>query len=366
MKRSIGVLTLMLLLSGSLLTPATATTAGSKCSVLNKKVRAGSVTLVCKKNSKGIKVWVKVLARKPSAMPTPTNTTTTQVTEPYERFGSLGKEYRELDAIARFHANRLRKPVDNGASTLFAESPSDPVNKYLAEATKMAVDIFRYYEPALPNQDIYLYYSFDWIDKYLVAQCPDIIEQVHANGRGTAGCGRFYVLNMTWGNTTSPVNLAAGVGHEIFHNVQISTTGGWRNFGSIWSRIPSWFREGSAQVGGGLVIAILDNPANPSYGNRRWDWPHDQGTCAGAFDLWNKSDEAFGHELTNFCEGGLGTIMVQMLVAKKQSVQPVLQVYQDVFAGKPFRAAVSDRFGIQFEDFMSEVKAKLMTLGWKF
>lgn len=84
MKRSIGVTSLVLLLSGLLLSPALATTAGSKCAVLNKKVRSGSITLVCKKNTKGFKVWTKqTVTSKPSGSvpPTPTPTPTNKSPE---------------------------------------------------------------------------------------------------------------------------------------------------------------------------------------------------------------------------------------------------------------------------------------------
>lgn len=71
-KRRVGIAILVLFLSTLLLPSAVAASAGGTCSVLNKKVLVGTVTLLCKKNTKGVKVWTKVGVAKASPVDTPT------------------------------------------------------------------------------------------------------------------------------------------------------------------------------------------------------------------------------------------------------------------------------------------------------
>lgn len=142
--------------------------------------------------------------------------------------------------------------------------------------------------------------------------------------------------------------------HEYYHL--------WQS--SLWplqTEVPSWFREGSAQVFSLLVRAKSDNRSD-SYSAVFNEW-FSKDEILGSQSICKSSIAKVDYSMTTQCQYTQGIIPVEILLVKYGGISS-LRKLNELVATMPFDQALSEITKKPISNFYAEVDSYAKTLGW--
>jgi len=378
--RKLSILTLFLFVLTAL--PATSNAAprpNGACSKSGAITKISGASYKCQK-AKGKLLWKKQATKSSSnaapgssneaPKPTPMPVVKIRPNGPQTMAGQieLEKTYKILNVVSQeLYARSLMVPKSK------SEVLSDEPNNKLVASTKKVVDrtveMMRAIKSDFPDNKVFLFREFPWLESNLKSICPNLYLNQIQYGWANAGCG--YVWSGSLSKYESPgfqydpnwsaeELLAFSGSHESVHLIQVISDAD----GAF--KIPAWYREGSANVGAGLVMASM-----PEYGNGDYGWADDvsrnswaKPRCGAPFEQWKLKNDPVGHEAMKNCEYDLGRRLVEYIVAKEKTFDNVFKVNQEVRAGMGFDEAFLKHHGMARIDFLNEVERWLEKLEW--
>lgn len=345
--------------------------------------KAGAVTKIsgssykCQK-SKGKLLWRKQESKSTSSAsespssnaPTVTPVIKIRPNGPQTTAGQieLEKTYKILNVVSQeLFARSLKVPKSQ--SEVFSDEP----NNALVIATKKVVDrtveMMRAIKSDFPDNKVFLFRGLPWLESNLKSVCPNLYLNQIQYGWANAGCGSIWSGSLEkyespgfrYDPAWSAEKLLAFSGsHESVHLIQVLSDAD----GAF--KIPAWYREGSANVGAGLVMASM-----PEYGNGDYAFADDvsrnswaKPRCGEIFQQWKIKNDPVGHTAMKNCEYDLGRRLVEFIVAKEKTFDNVYKVNQEVRAGMNFDEAFLKHHGMSRSDFLNDVERWLEKLEW--
>lgn len=280
----------------------------------------------------------------------------------------LEKTYKILNVVSQeLFARSLKVPKSQ--SEVFSDEP----NNALVIATKKVVDrtveMMRAIKSDFPDNKVFLFRGLPWLESNLKSVCPNLYLNQIQYGWANAGCGSIWSGSLEkyespgfrYDPAWSAEKLLAFSGsHESVHLIQVLSDAD----GAF--KIPAWYREGSANVGAGLVMASM-----PEYGNGDYAFADDvsrnswaKPRCGEIFQQWKIKNDPVGHTAMKNCEYDLGRRLVEFIVAKEKTFDNVYKVNQEVRAGMNFDEAFLKHHGMSRSDFLNDVERWLEKLEW--
>ena len=337
---------------------------GLACKPLNKTVVVQNKTLTCIKKGKK-QVWTVGVKTEGSPNKAPNPAAPTPTPSRQDEFAPYGKDaarFRAVDAYGVKLISLRKKDATNLLSIL--ETPSDPAVINMTENAKFAFSVYEQFMQLGYSPKWIVGQSENWVKGEVREICPNLAANIQPNA-GAASCR----LTLVWRATgvsddanTRQLMLAQG-GHEIFHLYQQEL---WRN---SWNVVPDWFREGSANLGMGIILTHFDNRKTfAEYGaaQKVERNPRDRNSCQGPLEGWEKNQAAQGFGYNNGCEYGLGLIMHEFLVLKGYTLKDTLDVVKLIGNGADFPSAFQQVYKISTVEYFPQFREHLKTLdyGW--
>ena len=287
-----------------------------------------------------------------------------------EGYDTLEAVYKVLTQVSKDLYQRSLS-VAKPKVEIFSEEPNNPLVASTLASAQRTAEMMRAIASDYPDVQIYLWRNFSWLENGpLGSACQQIIRNSKNFNFANAGCKKYWAGSLTdyedpslfrYGPTyyTPRTLLASSGSHEGIHLVQY----GIQNQGHQY--FPAWYREGSANVGAGLVMATLPEFAS-EYGQiDEWElnsWSKQR--CTKAMDLWKKEIAPDGHSLTNNCEYSLGRRMVEYIVARDKNFDNVRKVFEVTGPNMTFAEAFKKYHGQDVADFLKEMDTYFEKLGW--
>ena len=338
-------------------------TAGASCKGLNKKVDYKNKTYTCIKKGNQL-VWSKGVAVKVAAPNTssPSATTPPKSNDPFSVYGKDGERFKAVDEYgAKLVASR-KKDVASIVSIL--ETPSNEAVLRMTQNAQFAYSVYEQLMPLGFAPKWIVGESESWVKAQVKDSCPNLAANIQRNA-GAASCRLTLVWRAADVNddaNTRNLMLVQG-GHEIFHLYQQEL---WRQY---WSITPDWKREGSANLGMGIILTHFeDRKFFPEYGaaQKVERNPKDKSTCDAALTRWETNQSAQGFGFNNGCEYGLGMLMNEYLIMKGFTLNDTLEVVKKIGTGIDFPTAFQSVYKISTAEFYKQLREYLKTLdyGW--
>lgn len=339
--------------------------AGTTCKPLNKKVTIQDKTFTCIKKGNKL-VWSKGVTSKSATNPTPIATpspsNSVNAIDGFSVYGKDAARFRAVDEYGAKLVSQRKKDASNLVSIL--EAPNDAAVMRMTENAKYAYSVYEQFMPLGFSPKWIVGQSEEWVKSQVRDICPNLAANIRPNS-GSASCR----LTLVWRATnvqddanTRNLMLVQG-GHEIFHLYQAEL---WREY---WNVTPDWLREGSANLGMGIILTHFDDRKSfPDYGaaQKVERNPRDKSSCEAALDRWEKNPTAQGFGFNNGCEYGLGLIMNEFLIMKGYTLKDTLDVVKLIGNGSDFPTAFQQVYKLSTSDFFKQLRAYLQTLdyGW--
>lgn len=323
-------------------------------------------------NSTSAEIKPELPASKESAKPSPTAATIVRNNGPQTESGRAATEsiYRALNQVA---TELYKRSLSSGRAevNVYSDDHSNPLIGSVKDAIVRTTEMMRAIAPNFPNNEVYLFKSFSWFEQSNIKDlCPQVVRNQKQFGWANAGCNKYWVGDLTYyenpslyKNTKrhSAKTLLSYTGaHETVHLLQSG------NMGSYSDKFPAWYREGSANVGAGLVMVTLPEFANGDYAAID-DWEMNSWSkqrCQAVFESWKVKNVAEGHESMNNCEYSVGRRMVEFLVARDNTFDNIRKVYDAVGPNMSFDEAFEKYHGIELSQFYRDVEQWLEKLDW--
>ncbi|MEY3374006.1 MAG: hypothetical protein RLZZ92_560 [Actinomycetota bacterium] len=379
MRRSLISLLIVGLLSIISPTSLAAPKANGACSKVGAKTKIAGLEYKCQK-IKGKLLWKKQTTQSSSsASSAPQSETPKSTPAPVVKIRpngpqtfagqiELDKTYKILNEVSQELYSRSLK-VAKSQSMVLSDEPNNKLVISTQKVVDRTVEMMRAIKPDFPDNKVYLFREIAWLEANLKPVCPNLFSNQIQFGWANAGCGNLWSGSLTkyespgftydayW---SAEKLLAFSGSHESVHLIQVLSDAD----GAF--KIPAWYREGSANVGAGLVMASM-----PQYGNGDYGWADDisrnswaKPRCGAPFEQWKLKNDAAGHEAMKNCEYDLGRRLVEYIVAKEKTFDNVYKVNQEVRAGMGFDEAFLKHHGITRVDFLNEVERWLEKLEW--
>lgn len=384
----VALLTLSLLSSANASTSSKAIKIGASCKKVGITSKVGNSILICTKSNSKL-IW-QSKSTKPessaSASPSPTKAPTpieslspTQNSQnifrnngPKTDAGRAAAKpiYEALNQVAKdLYIRSLEVP--KASLKIYSDEPNNSLINVIYPVIIRTTEMMRAIAPDYQNNELYIFRKISWLEQSnLKDLCPHILMDQSKYGWANSGCFKYwsgdlgYYEDKTWYINKlrhSPITLFGYTGaHESVHLLQ---TG---NMNSNWNRFPSWYREGSATVGAGLVMVTFSEFANGNY-EAVDDWENNSWSkqrCKDVYDMWKIENETMGHGLTKNCEQSVGRRMIEYLVAHDGKFDNIRTVFDNVGPNLSFEEAFEKYHGIKLKDFFAEVETWLERLDW--
>ena len=351
--------------------------ANGTCSKAGAVAKISGVSYKCQK-SKGKLLWKKLSAKSTASgaelpsnsAPVPAPVVKIRPNGPQTFAGQveLEKTYKILNVVSQeLYARSLKVPKSQ--SEVFSDEPSNSLVISTKKVVDRTVEMMRAIKSDFPDNKVFLFRGLPWLESNLKSVCPNLYLNQIQYGWANAGCGSIWSGSLEkyespgfrYDSAWSAEKLLAFSGsHESVHLIQVLSDAD----GAF--KIPAWYREGSANVGAGLVMASM-----PEYGNGDYAFADDvsrnswaKPRCGEVFQQWKVKNDPVGHTAMKNCEYDLGRRLVEFIVAKEKTFDNVYKVNQEVRAGMNFDEAFLKHHGISRSDFLNEVERWLEKLEW--
>ena len=351
--------------------------ANGTCSKAGAVAKISGVSYKCQK-SKGKLLWKKLSAKSTASgaelpsnsAPVPAPVVKIRPNGPQTFAGQveLEKTYKILNVVSQeLYARSLKVPKLQ--SEVFSDEPSNSLVMSTKKVVDRTVEMMRAIKSDFPDNKVFLFRGLPWLESNLKSVCPNLYLNQIQYGWANAGCGSIWSGSLEkyespgfrYDSAWSAEKLLAFSGsHESVHLIQVLSDAD----GAF--KIPAWYREGSANVGAGLVMASM-----PEYGNGDYAFADDvsrnswaKPRCGEVFQQWKVKNDPVGHTAMKNCEYDLGRRLVEFIVAKEKTFDNVYKVNQEVRAGMNFDEAFLKHHGISRSDFLNEVERWLEKLEW--
>lgn len=351
--------------------------ANGTCSKAGAVAKISGVSYKCQK-SKGKLLWKKLSAKSTASgaelpsnsAPVPAPVVKIRPNGPQTFSGQveLEKTYKILNVVSQeLYARSLKVPKSQ--SEVFSDEPSNSLVMSTKKVVDRTVEMMRAIKSDFPDNKVFLFRGLPWLESNLKSVCPNLYLNQIQYGWANAGCGSIWSGSLEkyespgfrYDSAWSAEKLLAFSGsHESVHLIQVLSDAD----GAF--KIPAWYREGSANVGAGLVMASM-----PEYGNGDYAFADDvsrnswaKPRCGEVFQQWKVKNDPVGHTAMKNCEYDLGRRLVEFIVAKEKTFDNVYKVNQEVRAGMNFDEAFLKHHGISRSDFLNEVERWLEKLEW--
>lgn len=351
--------------------------ANGTCSKAGAVAKISGVSYKCQK-SKGKLLWKKLSAKSTASgaelpsnsAPVPAPVVKIRPNGPQTFAGQveLEKTYKILNVVSQeLYARSLKVPKSQ--SEVFSDEPSNSLVMSTKKVVDRTVEMMRAIKSDFPDNKVFLFRGLPWLESNLKSVCPNLYLNQIQYGWANAGCGSIWSGSLEkyespgfrYDSAWSAEKLLAFSGsHESVHLIQVLSDAD----GAF--KIPAWYREGSANVGAGLVMASM-----PEYGNGDYAFADDvsrnswaKPRCGEVFQQWKVKNDPVGHTAMKNCEYDLGRRLVEFIVAKEKTFDNVYKVNQEVRAGMNFDEAFLKHHGISRSDFLNEVERWLEKLEW--
>ncbi|MGA1256958.1 MAG: hypothetical protein ACO3YX_08110 [Candidatus Nanopelagicaceae bacterium] len=378
-RRSLIVLVAIGLITSIAPTTNAAPKASGACSKAGAKAKISGLEFKCQK-VKGKLIWKKQKAKSGSSAsgvpqseapkPNPAPVVKIRPNGPQTLAGQteLDKVYKVLNEVSKELYERSLK-VAKSQSVVLSDEPNNKLVISTQKVVDRTVEMMRAIKPDFPDNKVYLFREIAWLESNLKPICPSLFSNQIQFGWANAGCGSLWSGSLTKyespgftydPNWSAEELLAFSGSHESVHLIQVLSDPD----GAF--KIPAWYREGSANVGAGLVMASMTEYGNGDYGwaddvsRNSWAKPR----CGAPFEQWKLKNDAAGHEAMKNCEYDLGRRLVEFIVSKERTFDNVYKVNQDVRAGMGFDEAFLKHHGMTRMDFLNEVERWLEKLEW--
>ena len=351
--------------------------ANGTCSKAGAVAKISGVSYKCQK-SKGKLLWKKLSAKSTASgaelpsnsAPVPAPVVKIRPNGPQTFAGQveLEKTYKILNVVSQELYSRSLK-VPKSQSEVFSDEPSNSLVISTKKVVDRTVEMMRAIKSDFPDNKVFLFRGLPWLESNLKSVCPNLYLNQIQYGWANAGCGSIWSGSLEkyespgfrYDSAWSAEKLLAFSGsHESVHLIQVLSDAD----GAF--KIPAWYREGSANVGAGLVMASM-----PEYGNGDYAFADDvsrnswaKPRCGEVFQQWKVKNDPVGHTAMKNCEYDLGRRLVEFIVAKEKTFDNVYKVNQEVRAGMNFDEAFLKHHGISRSDFLNEVERWLEKLEW--
>ena len=280
----------------------------------------------------------------------------------------LEKTYKILNVVSQeLFARSLKVPKSQ--SEVFSDEPNNSLVISTKKVVDRTVEMMRAIKSDFPDNKVFLFRGLPWLESNLKSVCPNLYLNQIQYGWANAGCGSIWSGSLEkyespgfrYDPAWSAEKLLAFSGsHESVHLIQVLSDAD----GAF--KIPAWYREGSANVGAGLVMASM-----PEYGNGDYAFADDvsrnswaKPRCGEIFQQWKLKNDPVGHTAMKNCEYDLGRRLVEFIVAKEKTFDNVYKVNQEVRAGMNFDEAFLKHHGMSRSDFLIDVERWLEKLEW--
>lgn len=357
---------------------------GSSCKKLGMRSTSGVQTLVCTKIGKKL-IWKTKLKSNsvgkssndqeetknaPTPVPSPTRIIRYNGPQNPQAFDAIQPVYKVLNQVSVELASRADKGK-KAEVALFSDEPNNPLVASTKDVVAKTTAMMRAIDVNFLDNEVYLFRKISWLKTTeLSKKCSNLIDNQERYGWANAGCDRYWVgdfefyedpKNYFGKSRHTPRTLLGFTGaHETVHLIQIGNRNGQS------SKFPSWYREGSASVGAGLVMVALSDYANGDY-NAVDDWELNswsKARCGAVFNEWKVKHDEAGHAATNNCEYSVGRRMIEFLVAHDKTFDNIYNVYSSVGENLTFNDAFEKYHGIKIEEFFAQVESWLEKIGW--
>ena len=388
MKRIIGVsLAVWLGLNFALIpTNATQAKANGNCSKSGLVTTIKGSKYICSKVGTKL-LWTKKVLQtpgkvtptptKPNQAPSPTATPSKtpaaikiRANGPQTATGQIAAEviYKILNQVSAELYERS-KFVTKSQSVVISDEPGNTLISPTLRVTHRTTEMMRAIMSDYPDNQVFLFRSDSWFESKMNPLCPNIVTNQIQFGWANAGCGKFWAGSLskyenpgfTYDKNWSAEKLLTLTGsHESVHLIQVLDDREGQD------KIPAWYREGSANVGAGLVITTFPEYGNGDYGysddisRNSWAKPR----CEAVFKKWREINDPKGHEYMKNCEYDLGRKVIEYLVARDKNFDNIYKVNQAVKSGMGFDDAFLKVHGISRVELLDEVEAWLEKLDW--
>jgi hypothetical protein len=382
MRRALFPLTALALIGGVLATPATAAIkAGTTCSKLNQVSVSAGYKYTCIKSgkklvwSKGVKVAVSLPTQSPTASPIPSSTsvpspkpspTPTPSATPVDPEKLLEAKVNEY--WTKWRANLLN--TDPRVTVIVQAGYSKKWEEITLSATKYIMKIFEGNGLKLVQTPYWVYGDTEEFRKQAFdvyaqnAPChppymPNLEEVIYCAiadiGAGGLRIGRDG-QSMTGGYELTANDqklLNYFIGHEmgIFYEAQAQY--GDSPYTGIKDQIPSWIREGTAQMVGVLITNDLSNNQG-SYLDMIQKVgmlpPKPTQICIKDLQMAEGKDKSWPDN----CSHGMNFYAVQLLVANHGGLDALFKFDQTYGTNNDWPTVFKETFGISREDFYRE------------
>ena len=365
--------------------------AGSTCSKFGISAVAGSMKYTCVKSGKKL-VWsngVKVVAPKPSVMPTPTQAptptptptptqapTATPTPTPTKTFNSLWEKYdwskpASADAVVKKATDNFKsytatiRNVDAIVKVVSQPGVDQTLINWVKDGATFVARTFAYPKLSREFVDV-IAIDKTWLEEAYAKEgfsARDIQDRIGGFNAGAPAFGGS--TTNTWNYTTiqkenlmnrDRAGTAQTAGHEFFHSIQQNLAG--TNPGADGSKIPNWFWEGpamfvGAQTTNSLGIIGYTESRQTMLDRYKNGAPINRTSTLSEIKANNGVIDPYA----------IGSAGAEFIVANV-GMEKFLDIYAQLGTGKVFADAFKAATGVELDDFYSMFEEVRGTLGF--